>query len=182
MDENAFFDDNTIFNQPLKGVVFDSLCSLPSPYSHNSSQYPISLDHHTYNQLTDTWIRQASKPQPVGKVTATISASNYKAFETTTTKQTTSITLSTNTDTGCQSCLTRISAIHCLGMSHKDLIPVTLQMHAANNVKVAIFRTAILHFTGQSNRSKTLVTPQLVYIMDSTNKIFLSREACTDLT
>ena len=72
------------------------------------------------------------------------------------------------------------SAINCLGMSHKDLIPVTLQMHA-NNTKTAILGAAILKFSGQSNSGKRLVTCQLLYITDSTNKTFLSREACTDL-
>ena len=38
----------------LNRVVFNSLCSLSSPSSYHSSQCPISLDHHTYNQLTDT--------------------------------------------------------------------------------------------------------------------------------
>ena len=54
-------------------------------------------------------------------------------------------------------------------------------MHAANNAKITILRAAILQFSGQSNSGKTLVTRQLVYITDSTDKIFLSREACTDL-
>ena len=96
-------------------------------------------------------------------------------------KPTTSVTFSAIADTGCQSCLAGISAIHHLGMTCKDLIPVALQMHAANNAKIAILRAAIIQFSGQINSSKTLVTRQLVYITDSTDKVFLSREACTNL-
>ena len=182
-DENAVFTDNTIFDHPSNGVVFDSLCSLSlsSSTANNSGQCSISLDHHTYNQLTDTWVRQASKPQPFIKVTATISTSDYTAFGLTIIKPTTPVTFSAIADTGCQSCLAGISAIHRLGMTRKDLIPVTLQMHAANSAKIAILGAAILQFSGQSNSSKTLVTRQLVYITDSTDKVFLSREACTDL-
>ena len=40
---------------------------------------------------------------------------------------------------------------------------------------------AILKFSSQSNSDKTPVTCQLVYIIDSNDKSFLSREACTDL-
>ena len=79
-DENVVFIDNTIFDHPSNGVVFDSLCSLSSSTANNSGQCSVSLDHHTYNQLTDTWIRQASKPQPFIKVTATISTNDYTAF------------------------------------------------------------------------------------------------------
>ena len=176
-NENAVF----IFDQPSNGVVFDSLWSLSSSTANNNGQCSVSLDHHTYNQLTDTWVRQASKPQPFIKVTATISTSGYTAFGLTITKPTTPVTFSAITDTGCQSCLAGISAIHRLGMTRKDLIPVTLQMHAANNAKIAILGAAILQFSGQSNSGKTLVSRQLVYITDSTDKVFLSREACTDL-
>ena len=142
---------------------------------------PVSLDHHTYNQLTDIWVRQASEPQPFIKVTAAISISDYTAFGLTITKPTTPVTFSEIADTGCQSCLAGISTIHRLGMTRKDLIPVTLQMHAANNAKIAILGAAILQFSGQSNSGKTLVTHQLIYITDSTDKVFLSRDACIDL-
>ena len=147
-DENAVFIDNTIFDHPSNEVIFDSLCSLSSSTANNSGQCSVSLDHHTYNQLTDTWIRQASKPQPFIKVTATISSSDYTAFGLTIAKPTTSVTFSAIPDTGCQSCLAGISAIHRLGMTRKDLIPVALQMHAASNAKIAILRAAIIQFSG----------------------------------
>ena len=115
------------------------------------------------------------------KFIATISASNYKAFGLTITKQITPITLSQLQIPRAKIALQGISAIHCLGISCKDLIPVTLQMHAAKNAKIAILSIAILQFSGQSNSGKTLMTSQLVYIMDSTNKTCVGREACTDL-
>ena len=107
----------------LNRVVFNSLCSLSSPSSYHSSQCPISLDYHTYNQLTDTWIRQAFKPQPFVKVIVTISASDYEAFGLMITKQITSITLSATADTRCESCLAEISAIyhHCMSCKASDL-------------------------------------------------------------
>ena len=147
-----------------------SIWFLSSSTANNSGQCSISLDHNTYNQLTDTWIRQVSKPQPFLKVTATISTSDYTAFGLNIAKPTTSVTFSAITDTGCQSCLAGISAIHCLGKTRKDLIPVALQMHAANNAKIAILGAAIIQFSGQSNSGKTLSTCQLIYITDSTNK------------
>ena len=160
-DENAVFIDNTIFDHPSNRVIFDSLCSLSLSAANNSGQCSVSLDHHTYNQLTDTWIRQASKPQPFITVTVTISTSDYTAFGLTIAKPTTSVTFSAIADTGCQSCLAGISTIHHLGMTHKDLIPVTLQMHAANNAQIAILGAAIIQFSGQSNSGKTLFTHQL---------------------
>ena len=102
-----------------------------------------------------------------GPQTAAASSYNYTAFGLSIAKPTTSVTFFAIADTGCQSCLAGISAIHRLGMTHKDLIPVALQMHAANNAKIAILRAAIIQFSGQSNSGKTLFTRQFIYITDS---------------
>ena len=66
-------------------------------------------------------------------------------------------------------------------MSRKDLIPVTMKMHAANENQITILGAAILRFSGKTKEDKTIETRQIVYVTDSTSKIFLSREACVTL-
>ena len=84
-------------------------------------------------------------------------------------------------DTGCQSCLAGITILDQLCMSRKDLIPVTMKMHAANENQITILGAAILRFSGKTKEDKTIETRQIVYVTDSTSKIFLSREACVTL-
>ena len=84
-------------------------------------------------------------------------------------------------DTGCQSCLAGLQAIRQLGLNERDLIPVSMRMHAANNNSIKILGAAVIRFSGKSQSGRTLETRQLTYITDSTDTIFLSREACEGL-
>ena len=46
----------------------------------NPGRHSVTLDHHLYNQLTDTCVKRASKTQPFIKVTGKVSPSDYAAF------------------------------------------------------------------------------------------------------
>ena len=87
----------------------------------------------------------------------------------------------TMADTGCQSCLASIQVIRRLGLSERDLIPVTMQMHAVNNNGINIMGAVILRFSGRSPSGATLESRQLVYVTSDSDKLFLSRETCTAL-
>ena len=174
-------NENAVFDQQMEGAVFDALCILNSTPNNANSKPSVTLDHHLYDQLTDTWTRQSSKPQPFINITASISPSDYSALGFPTTVTPKSTTLSVMADTGCQSCLAGIKAINRLGVTSKDLIPVTMRMHAANNAGINILGAVILRLSGESPSGQRLETRQLVYVTDSSDRVFLSREACTDL-
>ena len=84
-------------------------------------------------------------------------------------------------DTGCQSCLAGIKIIYRLGLKRQDLIPVTLKMHAANNKGIVILGAVIMRFSGMNPQGNMVETRQIVYITDSSDKMFISREACIAL-
>ncbi|CAG2214207.1 unnamed protein product [Mytilus edulis] len=46
-----------------EGAVFDSLCSISSD-SYKINGRTLAIDHHLYDNLSDTWISKASQPQP----------------------------------------------------------------------------------------------------------------------
>ena len=54
-------------------------------------------------------------------------------------------------------------------------------MHAANNKGIKIIGALILRLSGTSRGGKTLETRQIVYITPDSDKLFLSREACSSL-
>lgn len=84
-------------------------------------------------------------------------------------------------DTGCQSCLAGYKVVKQLGLSTKDLIPVDLRMHAADNHDIQLLGVTILRLSGKDHSGKERSTRQVVYVTNHTDKLFLSREACTDL-
>ncbi len=131
-----------------EGANFDSLCTLTGP-THKNDQCTIALDNHLYNHLNDQWVRQPSKPQPLLTLTATVKPENYKAlgFKLTDTRLKPT-QISVMADTGCQSCLASMRVIQRLGLTKRDLIPVTMNMYAANNHGIQILGAAILRFSG----------------------------------
>ena len=54
-------------------------------------------------------------------------------------------------------------------------------MNAANNTQLNILGAAVIRFSGTNSKGKKLVTKQIVYVTDNTDKIYLSREGCISL-
>ena len=165
--------DRPLFRKPpnmndtsrqAENAAFDALCSLSSS-SENQSIHGISLDHHLYSHLNDRWIRRASQPQPFVTLAITIHPDDYIALGfKSVIHQPKSMHLRAMADTGCQSCLASMNIIRHLGLSEKDLIPVTTCMHAANNSGIPILGAAILRFSGKSKPGQHLETRQIVYV------------------
>ena len=165
--------------EEFEGAVFDNLCSAAS--SQLSSTNSITLDHHIYDNMCDRWIRQASKPQPVVNIHIQLCREDYKVMGYKPADHNKHCTVPAMADTGCQSCLAGLKVVQRLGLSKQNLIPVTMQMHAANNAAISIIGAAILRYSGMTKDGELLETRQVTYITDSSDKLFLSREACVAL-
>lgn len=81
-------------------------------------------------------------------------------------------------DTGCQSCLSGMNILHKLGMSRKNLIPVSQRMQAANKSGIHILGAILLEL---SLLDSDAVTKQIIYVTPNVTRLFLSMEACADL-
>ena len=64
-----------------------------------------------------------------------------------------------------------------LGISEKNLIPVTMQMHAANKAPIKILGAAIIRLSGIAKSGKRVETRQILYVTDNADKLFISRKA-----
>ena len=56
-----------------------------------------------------------------------------------------------------------------------------MRMHAANNKGINILGAVILRLSGKDSNNKSVETRQIVYVTDSSDKFFLSKEACVAL-
>ena len=164
--------------QDCEGAVFDALCSVTAVGQQGKS---IVLDHHIYDQLTNTWIKKNSSPQPFISLTVSVSATDYNALGFTLKGKPTKTVLPAMADTGCQSCLAGIKVIHRLGLRRSNLIPVTMSMHAANNEGITILGATVLRFSGNDKHGRPLETRQITYVTDNSDKLFVSKEACISL-
>lgn len=141
------------------------------------------IDHHIYNALQDTWMKQKSDPQPCidVKVRALPSDAQDIGVVSTITVPTPIITFNAMADTGCQSCLGGLNLLQCLHLQKNQLIPVKMKMTAANNRGIEIIGALPLRISGVSTTGSAITTRQLVYFTPATNRLFLSRLACTSL-
>lgn len=160
-----------------EGAVFNALCAA-TEIGHERGRRSIILD---YNNICDRWTQQASQPQPFIKLDICAVEEDYKDLGFEMKIRTRPLSLSAMADTGCQSCLIGIGAINRLGLARENLIPVSMKMHAANNKDIRILGAAILRFSGRDKDQNRLETRQVVYVTDSSDKMFLSREACVAL-
>ena len=137
-------DDNS------EGAIFTSLCVIAATGKYKGKR-TLPLDHHLYNQLSDTWMKQASKPQPFIRLTLDALHEDYNrlGFCATLYSKAKPAVIPAMADTGCQSCLASLKVIHRLGMKKGDLIPVTMKMHAANRRGITILGAAILRLIGR---------------------------------
>ena len=169
-------DDNS------EGAIFTSLCVIAATGKYKGKR-TLPLDHHLYNQLSDTWMKQASKPQPFIRLTVDALHEDYNrlGFCATLYSKAKPAVIPAMADTGCQSCLASLKVIHRLGMKKGDLIPVTMKMHAANRRGITILGAAILRLSGKDMMGNVVETRQITYVTDSSDKLFISREACIAL-
>ena len=103
--------------------VLQSLCPIESEEEYLTSA--VTLDHHIYDSLYDTWYKRASAPQPTISVKVQVVPLDAESLgiETTMQKPTQSTTIPAVADTGCQSCLAGKSLLRHLGLNISHLIP-----------------------------------------------------------
>ena len=160
-----------------ENAIFNSLCTVTMHRGRKS----VILDHHLYHESTDTWVKEPSQPQPHIKLLMRVQREDYEQFGFAPQANQRNATVYAMADTGCQSCLAGIDNVHKLGLHKRNLIPVKIRMHAANNDNINILEAAILRFSGQDGSGNVVETRQLVYVTDTSSQLFFSKEACIAL-
>ena len=161
-------------------AVFAELCAVSSIGTGDGVR-TLTLDHHLYDNLCDRWLKRGSQPQPFLNLKLSVNKEDYRTLGFILDRRVKAVTLPTMADTGCQSCLVGINVIEHMGMNTSDLLPVSMRMKAANKQDIRILGAAIIRFSGENNSDPKLVSRQIVYVTDSTDRVFLSRAACVDL-
>ena len=137
-----------------------------------------------YNSITNTWRRSRAQDQPKVSIFAKalrIKNNHYHPLNTVQSHPRHSAMIDAITDTGCMSCLAGMNILTILGLSSKDLIPVTAQMKSADNDAIQLLGAIFIELEGYKNSVTQVRTKQMVYISEKTEVFYLSRSACQDL-
>lgn len=72
----------------------------------------VRLDHHVYDNLSETWVRRSSKPQPFINVTIQTHSQDYVELDFGNMYvRSSSVSVPPMADTGCQSCLAGLKVL-----------------------------------------------------------------------
>ena len=145
-------------NSEQENPIFDTLCELTIQRDVAS----IPLDHHVYNQLSGKWFRRPSKSQPFTRFSVEIQKEDYEHFGFHLSVPSSTILVDAMADTGCQSCLAGSKLIEKLRLSSKDLIPVNMQMHSADNRDIPILGAIVLRLSGKDQLGGKRTTRQQI--------------------
>lgn len=165
-------------------ATFDNLCHMSDDaIPPSSSVQTVTLDHHVYNDLLNVWEKRSSDPHPFIEVLVQADPEDMYNLgsPTSLSKPTHRVSYDAMADTGCQSCLAGTKLLIKLGLSEQNLRPVTMAMTAANCSPINIVGALTLRISGTSPSNKTHQTRQLVYFTPSTDRLFLSKQACVAL-
>ena len=161
-------------------IILDMDHTIQFESASNELNFANNLEHHKFDKTSNSWLKKSPEPQPYITLKITTSHQDYNHFGYKLNSKTASAFLPVMADTGCQSNLAGIEIMAKLKLKSSDLIPVRTKMHAANKKPINILGAAILRFTGHTNSGDEVESRQITYITDSTDKIFLSKEACID--
>ncbi len=134
--------------------------------------------HHVFTK--GHWHRSRFMDHPKLQLHMSIHAADYMAFN----KRCPPIKPSTITvmaDTGAQSCLWSIDDFLTAGFTNEDLIPVKLDLHAANRSPIYVNGVNILHLQGMPPRDNKQSCNTMLYVSSSLHGFYLSLEAMLDL-
>ena len=178
-------DQNTNQDSFFNDAIFEQICSATQVLPTLDSCNLITLDHHIYDDICNSWRRRQSDPQPCINISVGVVPSDTEHIGI---KPTLSADAPTNTvpyiamaDTGCQSCLAGFDLLTKLNIKKTQLIPVSMKMTAANNQSIEIAGALPLRITGISPSKTAHTTKQLVYFTPSARRLFLSKNACRSL-
>ena len=92
----------------------------------------VVLDHHLYDDICDIWQKRPAMNHPCLPLSISTHAEDYQSLGFNPPHTTKERTVMGMADTGCQSCLCGLQVVQDLGISERDLLPVTMSMRAAN--------------------------------------------------
>ena len=140
------------------------------------------LDHHVFDANLQTWIKQPPQAQPFLKLDLSIHPSDYDDLKLPRMISTLkSASVRVMADTGCQASLISFKILKQLGVYEHHLIPVSMRMNTPICGAIEIIGCVVMRLSGTDSNGRVLETRQIVYVTNTSNKIFLCRKACADL-
>ena len=171
----------TFIGQQLEGVFSVNDISLATV--GNKKGRVIPLNHQIFDKDRG-WVAKPSAPHPTILVTAKPCPDDHSEFGHPVTNAADLKPVPSSpvcADTGCQSTAVPPSYAYRAGYKRKEFIPVASRMNGAGRSDLGVLGAVVMEFSCTGADNMNYVTRQLCYVCDKVDRVYLSRQALTDL-
>ena len=138
------------------------------------------LSHHAADQFGN-WAARRAEPQPVVTVSVSVCSEGYEQVGIPAPRKPRTITSPALPDTGAQMVVSGMDLVHRLGVTRKELFPVTSGIRAANSEGLKLIGALLLTVSAVGADGNTRTGSHMCYISENVTRLFLSKAACRDL-
>ena len=138
------------------------------------------LSHHAADQFGN-WAARRAEPQPVVTVSVSVCSEGYEQVGIPAPRKPRTITSPALPDTGAQMVVAGMDLVHRLGVTRKELFPVTSGIRAANSEGLKLIGALLLTVSAVGADGNTRTGSHMCYISENVTRLFLSKAACRDL-
>ena len=138
----------------------------------------VKPSHHIFTK--GEWRRARVMSHPKVELMMSVHPSDYRTFERRC-PTITPTTINVMADSGAQSCLWSMDGFLAAGFTHDDLIPVSLDLVAANKSPITVAGAIIIRLKGKSHKGEELSCATMVYVSKQAHGFYLSCESMIDL-
>ena len=141
----------------------------------------LKLSHKEFSEI-DGWVVNKTNKHPLITVGIEVSADDFRSFGIPLPQSRfNSVSRIAVADTGAMAMVAGEELVEGLGMTLSDLVPVSIELSAANNSKLKILGGIFIKVWGRGRSGERIYTRQLCYIQQGANKVYLSKNACENL-
>ena len=158
----------------ISSINAASSSSFKTPKSHNTP----AITHHTFSK--GEWRRCRNLNHPKLPITISVAKEDYAFFQRPC-PRVKATNLSAIADSGAQTCLWSSSEFYAAGFSDSDLLPVQMDLMAANKSPIPIKGSILLRIHCSSADGEKVSTAAMVYVSRMAKGLYLSMEMLLDL-
>ena len=160
-------------------VITGSFCTLLLASTKSNSLR--TLPHSVYDDFRG-WLHRAPSEHPMVDINISLCQQGYEELQVQLPRVTkTSVRKAGMADSGAQMTVAGLNLVHSLGVTKRELIPLSSKVNAANNQGLGLLGGLLITISGTDMHGKLVETQQLCYISSMVHSIYLSREACLSL-
>ena len=128
------------------------------------------------------WIKRKPESHPAVSVTMSLCLSGYDELDLPTPRVTNKqAKTSSLPDSGAQMVVAGPAQMHSLGITKRELIPLSNGISTADNEGLGLLGGILINISGLCKDGRSITTSQLCYITEGIDCLFLSKQACREL-